>query len=152
MQKKSPLSGPFHLGAIATLGPYYLPYLIGPLRKAYPQLELIISEGQTYELLNKLDKGELDAIIASRTFDESKYRIYTLFKEPFWLASPHDSSLYHNTKVKPIRTKDIDKDKIILLADGNCLKDEVVDFCQLSRTQTYKLQASSLETLKHLLS
>jgi len=45
--KKHPLVGEFHLGAIATVGPYYLPYIIGPLRKSYPQLELIIEEGQT---------------------------------------------------------------------------------------------------------
>ena len=146
--KKSPLSGSFHLGAIATVGPYYLPYIIGPLRKSFPQLELILHEGHTDELLSKLDKGELDAVIASRTFDENKYRIYSLFREPFWLATPSDIKL--KLKGNKVSVKDLNKDKLILLTEGNCLKDEVLDFCRISRNTATKLQATSLETLKHL--
>src|SRR5438552_11819689 len=36
----APLAGSLKLGAIATLGPYYLPHVLGPLRKAFPSLEL----------------------------------------------------------------------------------------------------------------
>lgn len=146
--KKHPLVGEFHLGAIGTLGPYYLPYIIGPLRKTYPQLELIIEEGQTDDLLLKLDRGDLDALIASRTFDENKYRVYPLFKEPFWLAVPQ------NVKIKlragKVSVSDVDKNNLILLSDGNCFKDEVLDFCHLSRKAISKIQATSLETLKYL--
>jgi LysR family hydrogen peroxide-inducible transcriptional activator len=146
--KKHPLSGEFRLGAIATVGPYYLPYIIGPLRKSYPQLELIIEEGQTDDLLLKLDRGDLDAVIASRTSDENKYRVYSLYKEPFWLAIPQDVKV--KLRAGKVSIIDVDKENLILLSDGNCLKDEVLDFCHLPRKATAKIQATSLETLKYL--
>ncbi len=147
--KKHPLVGEFRLGAIATVGPYYLPYIIGPLRKSYPQLELIIEEGQTDDLLLKLERGDLDAVIASRTFDENKYRVYSLYKEPFWLAVPSESKM--RLRAGKVSVSDVDKEHLILLSDGNCLKDEVLDFCRLPRQKTRaKIQATSLETLKYL--
>ena len=147
--KKHPLEGEFHLGAIATVGPYYLPYIIGPLRKAYPKLELIIEEGQTDDLLLKLDRGDLDAVIASRTFDENKYRVYSLYKEPFWLAIPAEVKI--KLRAGKVSVRDVDKENLILLSDGNCLKDEVLDFCRLPRQKApSKIQATSLETLKYL--
>lgn len=147
--KKHPLAGEFHLGAIATVGPYYLPYIIGPLRKSYPELELIIEEGQTDDLLLKLDRGDLDAVIASRTFDENKYRVYSLYKEPFWLAVPAEVKI--KQRAGKVSMSDVDKDNLVLLSDGNCLKDEVLDFCKLPRQKApAKIQATSLETLKYL--
>ena len=147
--KKHPLVGEFNLGAIATVGPYYLPYIIGPLRKAYPQLELIIEEGQTDDLLLKLDRGDLDAVIASRTFDENKYRVYPLYKEPFWLATPSEVKIKQRSG--KVSISDVDKQNLVLLSDGNCLKDEVLDFCRLPKNKTTsKIQATSLETLKYL--
>ncbi len=41
-QRKRPLSSLFRLGVIATLGPYLMPHLLRPLRKKYPDLELIL--------------------------------------------------------------------------------------------------------------
>src|SRR5438128_1609467 len=37
---QEPLAGSLRLGAIATVGPYLMPHLLAPLRKAYPKLEL----------------------------------------------------------------------------------------------------------------
>jgi LysR family transcriptional regulator, hydrogen peroxide-inducible genes activator len=147
MEKNGPLAGRFNLGAIATVGPYYFPYIIAPLRKAYPNLELIIHEGQTDDLLKKLDSGDLDAVIASRTFDETHYRIYTLHHEAFFLASPADLPI--KNKLGRVSVKDIDRDKLILLTDGNCLKDEVLNFCGLTAGRS-KTQGTSLETLRFL--
>ncbi len=147
--KREPLCGEFHLGAIATVGPYYLPYIIAPLRKAFPELELIIHEGMTDDLLAMLDQGDLNAIIASRTFDEKKYRVYSLYQEPFWLVSPVDIPL--KVKNGKVSVKDIDQDHLLLLTEGNCLKDEVLNFCGLSRNRSsLQKQSSSLDTLKYL--
>jgi LysR family transcriptional regulator, hydrogen peroxide-inducible genes activator len=148
-KKKHPLSGEFHLGAIATVGPYYLPYIIAPLRKSFPDLELIIHEGMTDDLLSKLDAGELNAVIASRTFDEDKYRVYSLYHEPFWLASPIDIEL--KIKNGRVSVKEIDESKLLLLTEGNCLKDEVLNFCGLPKNRSsYHKQSSSLDTLRYL--
>ena len=49
-----PLSGQFRLGAIATLGPYLFPHVLGTLRRRFRKLELILKEAQTRELLDDL--------------------------------------------------------------------------------------------------
>lgn len=144
--KSKPLSGEFNLGAIATVGPYYFPYIIEPIKKKFPDLELILQEGKTDELLAKLDRGELDAVIASRTLNEKNYRVYSLYKEPFWFAAPKQMLI--KNKQGKISTNDIDKEKLILLSDGNCLKDEVLNFCSMTHNQlSSKIQATSIETL-----
>jgi LysR family hydrogen peroxide-inducible transcriptional activator len=143
-----PLVGKFRLGAIATVGPYFLPYVIGPLKKSYPKLELMLEEGMTADLLEKLDNAQIDAVIASRTFDEKKYRVYTLFKEPFWLVAPVEKKI--NTRAGKVSITNIDKSELILLKDGNCLKDEVLNFCSITKDPTSAIQATSIETLLYL--
>jgi LysR family hydrogen peroxide-inducible transcriptional activator len=146
--RTEPLCGEFHLGVIATIGTSLLPYIIGPLKKAYPNLELVIHEGLTDDLLRRLDAGELNAIIASRTFSDNNYRLYSLYFEPFMLATPKGFSIINSNKT--VSLKNIPKDDLILLTDGNCFKDEVLNYCRLSRGHNKKIQASSLETLQHL--
>jgi len=147
-RRKGPLEGEFNLGAIATVGPYYFPFVISALKKAFPKLELIVHEGQTDILLKKLDQGELDAVIASRTFDEKPYRVYSLYEERFWLAAPKNQTI--KTKNGKVSVKDVDKDNLILLTDGNCLKDEILNFCGLNKNTYKKTQGASLETLRCL--
>ena len=58
-----PLSGEFHLGLIPTLAPYLLPGIMPPLIDGLPNLELMLYEHRTHELLAMLDAGSLDALI-----------------------------------------------------------------------------------------
>src|SRR6185295_4471905 len=75
----APLSGSLKLGAIATLGPYYLPHVLGPLRKAFPALQLHLREGRTAELIADLRAGDLDALLASPTFPVDGLELFPLF-------------------------------------------------------------------------
>jgi LysR family hydrogen peroxide-inducible transcriptional activator len=58
-----PLTGELRLGAIATLGPYYLPAVIASGRRHFPRLALRLRESTTDALLLALRHGELDAIL-----------------------------------------------------------------------------------------
>ena len=66
-----PLSGPIHIGVIATLGPYLMPHVLPLLRKQYPKVQLVLHEGLTNELLTRLQTGMLDAIIAADPINAS---------------------------------------------------------------------------------
>src|SRR5437867_6757936 len=85
-----PLAGSLKLGAIATLGPYYLPHVLGPLRKAFPALALHLKESRTADLVADLRSGDLDAILASPTFPADGLELFPLFFEPFVLLTPKD--------------------------------------------------------------
>ncbi|MCM2279816.1 MAG: LysR substrate-binding domain-containing protein [Oligoflexia bacterium] len=143
-----PLSGPFRLGAIATMGPYLLPHLLGPLRKAFPKLELRLVEGLTDGLLEDLRAGRLDAVLAARTFDPAGLRVQSLYDEPFVVLAPVGHPLAAKAEASP---SDLNASQMVLLADGHCLRDQTVELCPSNRRGNIRdFHATSLETLRHL--
>jgi LysR family transcriptional regulator, hydrogen peroxide-inducible genes activator len=143
-----PLSGSFRLGAIATLGPYLMPHLLGPLRKRFPKLELLMKEGLTDELIEDLRNGALDAVLAAPTFDTDGLRVIPLFEEPFLVAVPKGHALASKGSV---RTRDLNSEEMVLLEDGHCLRNQTVEVCPSNRRGKFReFQATSLETLRHL--
>lgn len=144
-----PLCGKLRLGAITTLGPYYLPHVLAPLRKRYPRLTLHLREGMTDDLLADLRTGSLDAVLASPTaaFDDS-LRVLPLFIEPFLLAAPTSHPLAKKAGLRPLDLRAAD---MVLLEDGHCLKDQTVAICPANRRgNIHQYHATSLETLRHL--
>src|SRR5688572_13774009 len=143
-----PLSGALRLGAIATLGPYLMPHLLGPLRRHFPKLELLMKEGLTDELIEDLRDGALDAVLAAPTFNTDGLKVIPLFEEPFLLAAPKK----HELTLKPaLRAKDLNSADMVLLEDGHCLRNQTIEVCPSNRRGKFReFQATSLETLRHL--
>lgn len=145
---REPLSGPFRLGAIATIGPYLLPHLLMPLKKSFPSLELLLREGLTEQLLGELKAGQLDAVIASDTFSDPTVRMIPLFFEPFTAAIPAEHPL---AKKRVIHRRDLRAEEMVLLEDGHCLRDQTLNICPENRRgHIRKYHATSIETLRHL--
>lgn len=147
-ETSQPLSGTLRLGAIATLGPYLMPHLLGPLRKRFPKLELLMKEGLTDELIEDLRNGTLDAVLAAPTFNNDGLRLIPLFAEPFLVAAPKG----HELASKPaIRPRDLNSEDMVLLEDGHCLRNQTIEVCPSNRRGKFReFQATSLETLRHL--
>lgn len=147
--EREPLTGALRLGAISTLGPYYLPHVLAPLRKRFPQLTLHLREGITDHLLADLRTGTLEAVLASPTaaFDESLH-VIPLFIEPFLLAAPKTHAL---AKKAGLRSLDLRASDMVLLEDGHCLKDQTLAICPANRRGNFhQYHATGLETLRHL--
>jgi LysR family hydrogen peroxide-inducible transcriptional activator len=143
-----PLAGSLKLGAIATLGPYYLPHVLSPLRKAFPSLELHLREGQTSELIADLRAGTLDAVLASPTFSTEGLQLFPLFFEPFLLLTPKGHPLASRD---PLRSLDLRASDMVLLEDGHCLKDQALQLCPKNRRGSLRqYHATSIETLRQL--
>lgn len=83
-----PFGGSLRLAAIATLGPYLFPRLVGSFKRDFPRLKLSLREGLTDQLIERLITGELDAVLLSLPQDQRPLTIVPLFVEPFLLASP----------------------------------------------------------------
>ena len=146
--RREPLGGHFGLGVIATLGPYLMPHLLGPLKHRFPRLELHLREGMTHVLLDTLKAGGLDAVLAALPVDDASLAVEPLFHEPFVLALPAGHPLARKEKVSP---GDLRADAMVLLEDGHCLRDQVLGICPDDRhVRTARLQATSLETLRHM--
>ena len=146
-----PLAGPLRVGAIPTLSPYLVPLILSPLLEKYPQLRLVLSEELTDVLVHRLRDHEVDAILLATAVDENEFGVLPLFDEPFWLAHPRNHALYENEK---ITRKDLESVDLLLLSEGHCLADQVMDLCHVERSGLKggmaDLRAASLETLLQL--
>jgi len=142
------LTGKLRFGVIASVGPYWVPKFLAPLRKAYPDLQLVLREGLTEQLLEELRDGELDLILAAQTFSSKGLHLYPFAFESFWLALPQDHPLASKTAV---RASDLRTDDMVLLEDGHCLRDQVIELCPVShRGKVRQYHAVSLETVRYL--
>ncbi len=146
-----PLAGPLRIGAIPTLSPYLVPLVLMPLKTRYPQLKPVLIEEITYLLLQHLRKHEIDLALIATPVAEADLDSIPLFDEPFWLAHPHQHPL--STKDK-ITHKDLEQLDLLLLSDGHCLAQQVMNVCgwedRPQQGEMGDLQAASLETLLQL--
>ncbi|WP_058558276.1 LysR substrate-binding domain-containing protein [Thiohalocapsa sp. ML1] len=148
---QDPLAGPLRVGAIPTLSPYLMPLVLVPLKHRCPQLKLVLFEETTDALLRRLDQHELDAaLLATPTMNPDLTDI-PLFDEPFWLAHPRNHPLYDQDDITQADLESID---LLLLSEGHCLSQQVMEVCKLAdRPRTGEmadLRAASLETLLQL--
>jgi len=152
-QGKDQLAGPLRLGAIYTIGPYLLPYLIPQLADVAPGMPLIVEENYTAALSEKLKQGELDVILISLPFDEPGIRTLPLYEEPFVLLIP--SSHPFNQK-REIDVGELSQENVLLLGAGHCFRDQVLDVCPdcLGKSSEghprQTLEGSSLETIRYM--
>ncbi|WP_376092967.1 LysR substrate-binding domain-containing protein [Roseomonas sp. CCTCC AB2023176] len=140
------LGGSFHLGVISTLAPYIAPIILPPLRERYPRLRLTLSEALTAPMVRQLEAGEIDALLASSPIRQVELSELPLFREVFVLAVPRDHRLAVAEKV---RREDVPADEMILLDDGHCLRDHVMEaFPGCGRNGA--VRATGLETLRQM--
>lgn len=139
------LAGPLALAAIQTLGPYLFPHVLRPLRTAYPDLELNLSEGRTADLIDALRDGRIDAALLSPPIEAGGLEIAPLFVEPFLLACPADHDLAGSG---PLHPRDLAGPGLLLLDEGNCLRDQALAVCESGGGAGR--HATSLETLRSM--
>lgn len=146
-----PLAGPLRVGIIPTISPYLIPLLLAPLKRQYPQLKLVLTEDITERLLQRLQQHEIDVAIIATAVDPSDLASIPLFDEPFWLAHPRNHPLYTKDE---ITHEDLEELEMLLLSDGHCLAQQVMNVCHLAgrphEGEMADLQASSLDTILQL--
>ena len=146
---RDPEAGTLRLGIFPTLGPYLLPHVIPLLRERFPRLELLLTEGKTENIIHMLREGALDAGILALPLHEDSLHAEFLFEEPFVLAVPDNHPLTrHKAKLK---LSDLANERLLLLEDGHCLRDQALEVCQLAGAgEKTGFRATSLETLRQM--
>jgi len=148
---RDPLAGPLRLGAIYTIGPYLLPKLIPILRRNAPAMQLHIQENFTHRLAEALKNGEVDVILIALPFEEPGVMTRAVYDEPFLVAVPKGHPW--ETR-KRITSEELTKESLLLLGEGHCFRDQVLEICttrakdrsMLSRT----VEGGSLETIRQM--
>jgi LysR family hydrogen peroxide-inducible transcriptional activator len=143
--ESSPLAGVLRLGVIPTIAPFLLPRVLPGLRKQLPLLKLFLHEGPTREIHDKLLRGELDVLLLALPFDLPGTELMTLFRDPLRLACRADSQL---VDPKNFRYQQLEREAVLLLEDGHCLREHAIHACRLKSTEKVSpFAASSLLTL-----
>jgi LysR family hydrogen peroxide-inducible transcriptional activator len=153
-QNKDPLAGPLRLGVIYTIGPYLLPPLVKNLIDNVPQMPLVLQENFTVRLLELLRQGELDAAIMALPLPDHGMSMQTLYDEPFVVAMPKSHPW---AKRKEISAADLKTETMLLLGNGHCFRDQVLEVCpEMARFSSpgngmqRTFEGSSLETIRHM--
>lgn len=145
---QDPQAGTVRLGIFPTLGPYLLPHVIPRIRARFPQLELLLFEEKSDVLLSRLRDGRLDAAVLALPVDDDQLRTESLFSEPFVLAVPDRHPLAGR---ESLQLDELADQRLLLLEDGHCLREQALDVCQLSGAhERSEFRATSLETLRQM--
>jgi LysR family transcriptional regulator, hydrogen peroxide-inducible genes activator len=144
-----PFAGKLKVALIPTIGPYLLPRVMQKLRKAVPQLGLMLYEYQTEPLLKRLREGEIDlGIMALLPAMQDGLESRALYEEAFTVALPNHHPLAAKSSIK---LQDLKGETLLLLEDGHCLRDQALEVCsRVAVREAEDFRATSLETLRQM--
>ena len=130
---------PLRLGVIPTVAPYLLPHVFPALQRELPELSFTVSESRTDALLDGLADGSLDlALIASEPRTAA-----SLFADEFVLATGAGDQAED-----PMPLAEIDSDRVLLLDEGHCFRDQAIAACALDPDAARRtFAATSLSTI-----
>ncbi len=143
--RNEPLTGELRLGVIPTIAPFMLPNALPRLRRAYPELRLLLVEDQTERVYQRLMDGELDVVLLALPWQLQGITEMPLFDDAFCLACRDDTD-----RVDPqnYRFNRLESESILLLEDGHCLREHALAACRIRNTEKVRrFGASSLLTL-----
>ena len=148
-QQKGFIGGDFKLGIIPTIMPTLLPLFLKTFIKKYPKVNLKIEELTTNQIIKKLNDGHLDVAIAATPLMQDTIKEQVLYYEPFVGFVPNEHRLYSHTTITP---DDLDTDDLLLLEDGHCFKNSVLNICRTRghNIKPFELNSGSFNTLLKL--
>jgi LysR family hydrogen peroxide-inducible transcriptional activator len=146
------LAGDFRLAVIPTLSTYILPLFLKSFLDNYPNVNLIIDECKTDEIVAQLAADEIDAGLLVTPLHDASLIERVLYYEPFYLFVAPDHPL---GRKKKIRQDDLKLEEIWLLNKGNCFRDQVLNICSDGREENeiggnVHFESGNLETLKNM--
>lgn len=148
--RKSDVSGELRIGIIPTLAPYLMPKVISAFIEKYPDVQLVIYEYMTEQIVLELKNGLLDCGILSTPLEDKTLQETPLFYESFVAYLSKSSPL---TSKKNLSAKDINIDDLWLLNEGHCMRNQILNICNKKKLHDLKLfeyNTDSVETLKRM--
>lgn len=146
---KGETSGKLRLGVIPTIAPYLLHKFLPAFVRDFPKVELEISEMVTADIVEALRRDRIDAaLVASGTCGEGITE-QELFNDRFFAYVSPDNPLYERSN---IRIEEIDLKELVILSQGNCMRDQIIELCQAKRNMPshFTFESGSLDTLMRI--
>lgn len=142
------LSGTLRLGIIPTVANSLLPLILPKVIKNHPHLNLEITEVTTEEIKDQLKSDKLDAGILATPVNDESLEENILFYEAMMVYGVNDK------EKKFLGSADIKNEKIWLLEEGNCFRNQSITLCNIqeksNQPNNISFKGSSFDTLINL--
>jgi len=148
-EQKDTMTGEIRIGIIPTLAPYLLPQLFKNIREKYPQVNLVIKETITEEVVHELKNNRLDCGIVVTPLMDASIKEDALFYEELFVYVSKKNVLYDKKYVLPT---EIDPNQLWLLEEGHCFRSQILNLCELRKHSdlNFKYETGNIETLKRM--
>lgn len=142
------IEGRVKMGIIPTIASSILPLIMRPLVEKYPLLHLEIQELTTNQLIKDLREGKLDVGILSTPIAANDLETSLLYVE--------DLRLYGHLPrgEKQVSKLGLTQQRIFLLQEGHCLRDQIIQLCDLKKQKSLppnlSVESNTFDTLLNL--
>jgi len=140
---KESVSGELHIAMIPTVAPYLLPRFIETFHIDFPEVTLRVTEMHTETVISKLQAAEIDMAILATPLNVDNILEVPLYYEKFAAYVSPSEPLWEQTE---ILSNDLPSDRLWVLAEGHCLRNQVFNFCE-SKSHAATYEAGSIDTL-----
>lgn len=137
-------TGELHLGVIPTIAPYIIPKLIKHIHTYHKNVQLKLLEARTSVLVEKLERAEIDVALLVTPLNNPKLLEIPLYYEKFKAYISPEEPLYSSHEIN--NTK-IAGDRLWILAEGHCLRNQVLNLCHVKSRYSNIYEAGSIDTL-----
>jgi LysR family hydrogen peroxide-inducible transcriptional activator len=150
--EQNTVKGVFKLGIIPTIAPYLVPVILEKQNSKYKDIELILKENTTNNLISEIQKGIMDGGLMAGPLNYPELMEYPLYYEKFYAyVSPLDEKY----QKKKINLDEIDINEVWLLENEHCLRGQIERLCQMKREAaggnvSVKYESGSIDTLIHI--
>jgi LysR family hydrogen peroxide-inducible transcriptional activator len=142
------IEGRIKMGVIPTIASSILPFIVKSLVEKYPRLQFEIYEVTTNEMVKNLKEGKLDVGILSTPIATNDLETNLLYVEELKLYG------YVNNEKKQISKMDLNFQRMMLLQEGHCLRDQVIQLCELKKNRLLPsnllFESNTFDTLLNL--
>ena len=143
---KGEIKGNLTISVIPTIAPFLLPLFLQDFARQFPDLNIVVKEETTKEIMKQLKSRELDIGIVSTPLNDSDINEIELYDEPF---------VFYDTKNKISETISIDNinmKNLCLLEDGHCMRTQIIKLCEMhkkdfSTNLNFEYKAGSIDSL-----
>jgi LysR family hydrogen peroxide-inducible transcriptional activator len=140
------IEGKLKLGVITTIASSLMSIILKPLMEKYPGILFEIHEQTTSQLIKSLHEGKLDLGILSTPIASTDLETTLLYKE--------ELVLYGNFAKTSIKKAELNEQRMFLLQDGHCLRDQIIQLCELKKNKflpgNLRFESNTFDTLLNL--
>ncbi len=131
LDAKGIVQGEFKLAIIPSVAGSLIPLFLQKFTEKFFKVKLTILELKTDELIDMLKKDQIDAGIAATPLLDRELTESPLYWEPFYLFVNNGHPLFTN---KSVSQKDLVKQNILLMSEGNCIRTQISQICRLKKS------------------